>query len=318
MKSIKHLLLLASVILSACSHNSSGLSEAKMEETGTTEHVTTRIVQEDIAYPINNMHVVGDRVLCVTDVESPVYIAYDAKHYGKVKEFGTIGHGHNEWQWPDIVERGDKDYDIFDNGKKRIQRYHNDTLVSEMPWDEMVAVNDMHRINDRYSGYSYLTPGKATLYIYDADTYECTDKYVISDEKHADKSSYILCEWDGDANHIVMAHIFKKELYVMELDRDGKVAQGVKYVGDYDFNPEKHVYYSTVSVSNGRIYLLSQQHIDLEKMSGYSEIDIFDISGRHIRRLELDVMAACMCVVDDVIWLLDTDNNIRIYQGATK
>lgn len=318
MKSIKLLLLLASVILYACSHNTSGVSEAKLEETGPTEHVTTRIVQADLAYPIRNMHVIGDRVICKTDVESPVFIAYDTTHYGKVEEFGTLGHGHNEWQWPHIVERADNGYDIFDNGKKKIQRFHNDTLVSETTWEDMVAVNEPHRINERYSGYSYIRPGKSTLRIYDADTYECTDEYVISDEKHADESSYIVCVWDGDAGHIAIAHMCKKEFYVLELGRDGKVAHSVKYVGDYDFNPKEHLYYTNVSVSNGRIYLVSQEHVDLEKMSGYSEIDIFDTSGKHIRKLVLDVMASYMCVAGDDIWLLDTDNNLRIYQGATK
>lgn len=98
-----------------------------------------------------------------------------------------------------------------------------------------------------------------------------------------------------------------------------EAAHSVKYVGDYDFNPKEHLYYTNVSVSNGRIYLVSQEHVDLEKMSGYSEIDIFDTSGKHIRKLVLDVMASYMCVAgDDIAWLLDTDNNLRIYQGATK
>lgn len=316
MKSIKWVLLLACITLSGCTHYTTTMSESKIEETNCKEQIASRIIHADLNYEITDMIVAGDMIVCQTERMSPVFVCYSASEFGKLKEFGSIGRGHNEWIKPHLVARTDNGYDIFDNGKNKILRYNSDTLVSEIKYNEMVAVNYPRMINERYIGFSWIEPNKTALAIYDADTYKCMDEYVFEDETQGGNAINLDFVWAGEENNIVIGHLYKKEFYVLEINHHGKISRVKRYQGDYEFNPEEHVYYSDVSLSNGHVYLLCQQHVNLGNGEGHSEIDVFNTSGEHIKKMDLDVVAQHMCVHDDVIWLLDIDNNLRVCENA--
>lgn len=316
MRNIKHTLLLGCIILSGCTHDTTTTSEFPIEEIGNTEPTATRIVHESLAFSITDMFVMDSMVVCKTGKESPVYICYDVIDGEKVKNLGTIGRAQNEWIKPQMVARFDNGYDIFDNGKAMILSYNNDTLISRKKYQEMVAVNRPRIINEKYSGYSYIQPNKTALVVYNANTYERVDEYAFEDEQQGGNSINWDFSWSGERKNIVIAHLYKKEFYVLELNDNGRLSQCKKFVGEYTFNPQKHVYYSDVNISNGFIYLLNQQNVNLENIDGYSEIDIFDINGKCIKKLQLDTIAQRMCVADDVVWLLDIDNNLRVCRNT--
>lgn len=318
MKIVKQIILSGCILLSGCAYDKGNTSESVIQETSAEEQVTSQIVHDDLAYGIKDMIVMDSTIVCQTESESPVYICYNTADFAKTKEFGKIGRGHNEWIKPHLVARANNDYDIFDNGKNRILRYSNDSLVGEVEYKTMVAVNDPHIINKKYSGYTYLEPNKTALVIYDADTYKQMDEFAFEDKEQKGNSINWDFVWDGKENFIVIAHLYKKEFYVIEMNHMGKISQCIRYIGDYAFDPEKHMYYSDVNISNGLIYLLSQQHVNLETGNGYSEIDIFDKSGKHIKKMILDVVAQHMCVTDNSVWLLDIDNNISVVTETNK
>lgn len=317
MKHIKHILLLGCIILSGCTHDTTTTSDSKIKETGGKEQITSRIIHANLTYAVTDMIAASDMIICQTERMSPVFVCYSASEFGKRKELGSIGRGHDEWIKPHLVTRADGGYDIFDNGKNKILRYsNNDTLVGEIKYNEMVAVNNPRMINERYSGFSWIEPNKTALAIYDADTYKCMDEYVFEDETQGGNAINWDFVWDGEENNIVIGHLYKKEFYVLEINHHGKILRVGRYKGDYEFNPEEHVYYSDVSLSNGYVYMLCQQHVNLENGDGYSEIDVFNTSGEHIKKMELDVVAQRMCAYDDVIWLLDIDNNLRVCKNT--
>lgn len=318
MKTIKQFILSGCILLTGCASDKSNVSESIIKETGNEERVTAQIVHDNLPYGIKDMIAVDSLIVCHTESESPVYICYNASDFEKKKEFGTIGRGYNEWIKPHLVARTNNGYDIFDNGKNSILRYSNDSLVSEVAYKKMVAVNNPHIINKKYSGYTYLEPNKTALVIYDADTYELTDEFAFEDKEQKGNAINWDFIWDGKENCIVIGHLYKKEFYVIEMNHMGKISQCIRYIGDYAFDPEKHMYYSDVNISNGLIYLLSQQHVNLETGNGYSEIDIFDKSGKHIKKMILDVVAQHMCVTDNSVWLLDIDNNISVVTETNK
>lgn len=315
MKNIILILLLMCIMLSGCTHDTGKMSESVIEDTNNKEQITSRIVYEDLSYGITDMIVADSMIVCKTEKESPVYVCFDASDFGKVKEFGIIGRGHGEWVKPHFVSRADNGYDIFDNGKNRILQYRNDTLAGEIKYKKMIAVNQPRTINESYGGYSCIEPNKTALVIYNSDTYEEVDEYVFGEETQKGTSDDLDFVWDGEGNCVVIGHLYKKEFYVMEIDNGGKILRGTRYIGDYEFNPEKHVYYSDVSISNGLVYMLCQQHIDLENAEGFSEIDVFSTSGSHIKKMVLDVVAQRMCVTSDYIGLLDINNNLRVYEN---
>ncbi|MDE6159827.1 MAG: hypothetical protein K2F69_07095 [Bacteroidaceae bacterium] len=312
MKHIKYILILGSAMLFGCAHNTKKVSETTIQETDTQEQTTTQVIHKDMPFGIEDMVAVGNMVVCKKEANSHVFVCFNTSNFTKMKEFGTIGRSHDEWIQPHIVARENNGYDIFDNGKNKILRYDNDTLVSETEYKNTVAVNNPHMINKMYGGYSYIEPNKIALVLYDSETYERTDEYAFEDEEKKGNAIDWDFMWDGEDSHIVIAHLYKKEFNVVEINEDGKFLQSSRYSGDYTFNPEKHVYYSDVNISNGFIYLLNQQYVNLEDIDGYSEIDIFDINGKCIKKLQLDTIAQRMCVAGDNIWLLDIENNLRV------
>lgn len=316
MKIIKYILLLGCIVLSGCARETSTRSESKIEEIGYTEPTATRIVHENLAFSITDMFVMDSMVVCKTEKESPVYICYDVLDGKKVKNLGTIGRAQNEWIKPQMVARSDNGYDIFDNGKAMILSYNNDTLISRKKYQEMIAVNRPRIINEKYSGYSYIQPNKTALVIYNANSYERVDEYAFEDEQQGGNSINWDFSWSGERKNIVIAHLYKKEFYILELNDNGRFSQCKKFVGEYTFNRKEHAYYSDAIISEGLIYLLNQQHVNLVKEDGNSEIDIFDTAGKHIKKLQLDVVARYMCVVGDVIWLLDIGNNLRVCKNT--
>lgn len=283
-----------------------------IEENGNTESIATQIVHENLAFSIIDMFVMDSMVVCKTENESPVFMCYDVIDGENKKNLGTIGRAQNEWIKPQMVARTDKGYDIFDNGKAMILSYNNDTLISKRNYQEMIAVNRPRMINETYSGYSYIQPNKTALVIYDAETYKQMDEYAFEDDTQEGHSINWDFSWSGEMKNIVIAHLYKKEFYVLNLNDNGTISQCKKFVGEYVFNRKEHAYYSDAIISDGLIYLLNQQHVKMNNEDGNSEIDIFDMAGKHIKKLQLDIVARYMCVVGDNIWLLDIDNNMRV------
>lgn len=259
------------------------------------------------------MAVVDNMVVCKTEQESPVYVGFDTKNFKQVKEFGTIGHGSKEWVSPCLVANATGGYDIIDNGKKKIFHYQGDSLINESEYKMELPVNYPRMFNEKYNGYYCLSPKGTTFVTYNSATYENVDEFVVENETQGDNPINWELSWGGDGNCMVIAHLYKKEFYVMELDETGRFSRNIKYTGaDYTFNPDKIAYYSDVCVSDKHIYLLNQEHVNLETLEGNSEIDVLDTSGKHIKKMELDIVAARICVAGDYIWLLDPENNLRV------
>ena len=81
---------------------------------------------------------------------------------------------------------------------------------------------------------------------------------------------------------------------------------------------EREAYYSDV-VCGDFIYLLSQREIDLSGMSGTSQIEVYDYSGKPVKLIKLDIMAVRMLYDKHngrFVFLSPSDNDLHVLDYA--
>lgn len=312
MKNIHLILLLIASMACGCGNDKKDVSDAVLENAVVEEQVASKILDDNVDFSIQEMAKMGKFLICMVGTSAPAYIRYDVCNFTKAKAFGTIGRGHGEWIKPHLIPTSSDSYEIWDNGRNRIFQYRNDTLVGDVELKTKLPANNPMLINREYGGFSCIEQDKISLVVYDAKTYRSTDRYCFEDEKQKGNAIYQDFVWNGEGNTIILAHLYKKEFHIMDLDCNGVISHCVKYACDYEFNPEEHVYYSDARIHNGLIYLLCQQNVNPETGDGYSEIDIYDTTGKSVKKIVLDVVAPLFEVFDDNVWLADIDGNIRI------
>lgn len=245
---------------------------------------------------------VSDKIICKTSNKNRYYTVYSTNNYKFLSSFGKKGHGNLEWVSPQLIEKDDTTYIVFDNGTKKIYNVVRETISFSRVSSINEPINDPKTITYPIAAYVSLSPNEQNLKIVNIENDIVIDKISFVDEKGQGQSSLYDFAWDAMNDKIVIAHLHTNRFIICTIDKDGRIIQTDSYETTSDFSKDKLYYFGVQCGKN--IFLLSQKHVDTENAEGYSEIEVCDYDGNCIYKIKLDYIADKM--------LLDSPNN-RIF-----
>ena len=280
--------LLLTMLLASCNNSSkpSVSYNSKSETLETRDVVVDSLPWDEV---VEGWVLMGNKIICKTPNRDNIYSVYDADSISKLYSFGKEGHGSLEWVAPHLFVQNDSVALVFDNGTKSISIVKNDVISVNNRTPIKDAVNDLKTVNYPIVGYVSLTPDRQELKIVNIENDSIVDRVAFEDKEGKGNSSLFDFAWNVHSNKIVLAHLHSNTFVIYTVDENGRIAQ-TDYFGEKEKFSEESFYYTDVQCGDD-IYLLSQKNIDVENMSGNSEIEVYDYEGKGKYKIVLNFIA---------------------------
>lgn len=236
-----------------------------------------------------NWQLTSNEIICRTLEKDSLYKLYTANNVKLVSSFGKKGHGSSEWVAPHLLVKNDSSFVVFDNGTKKLYNVVHDTISYLGISAINEPINDTKAINYPIIGYVSILPNEQSLKIVNIEQDEIIDRISFVDEKEQGNSSLYDFTWNVVGDKIVIAHLYADRFSVSRINEKGRLLRTDIYETTSGYSKDK-LNYSDVQCGH-YIYLLSQKNIDVNKMEGYSEIDVYDYDGNHQYKIKLAYIA---------------------------
>ena len=238
---------------------------------------------------IDGWMISGSKLICKTPHQERIYSVYSLGNLQRIGAFGRKGHGNLEWVAPHLFAQNDSVWMVIDNGDRSVYDIKKGliSLVSKLSINE--PVNDIKTISYPIVGYVSLTPEKQSLKIFDVEQDTLIDEIAFTDQTGKGQSSIYDFVWNVKDARIILGHLYSDTFIICSIDKTGKILRSDYYETDGKYSGGK-CFYTDVQCGD-YIYLLSQRNVDIEKMTGHSEIEVYGYDGKGKRKIILDFIA---------------------------
>lgn len=246
-----------------------------------------------------------------------LYYVLSEKTHALQKAFGKSGSAGNEWIAPVLAlsDEPGKMY-VIDNGKHKLYTLSHFSVTKDTE-SPVKGLANSPQVNAGYLYHTDLTPNKISLIVRSLSTGEVADSISFIDPKNKGMAMMDDFVYGVGNGTLVIAHAIKDRFEIYSMSSAGKSSLLYTVQGQGKTDDKEYAYYSSVAFSGEYIYLLSQRHVSLSKMSGYSSIEVYTAEGKAVRNIKLDMIAGQMAVSADgkTAWLLSaTDGSLRRLQ----
>lgn len=291
-------LLLGLLCLLACQRNANKQIDmaSKSEEFAEVVNASLDSVEIPILASVSGMTLV-DSTLYLTANGSPYAIySVDASTMQCVDSLFAIGEGTGEYMRAQFTRMGDGRYFITDNNRMRWHLAGRDTIYESGNLTRDV-VNDLKEVDFPVMGYVDLKPDGIWLRLRDFRSGENVDSLSVPNYTARGESVNDGFVWDVDSStgDFVLAFIDHNRLITGKMSSES-IDEVKAFEGT---SAEGKMYYTDVRIANGKIYALSQKDVDIESISGNSAVEIYNLDGNPVKRIELPAIAQFMCVGSD-------------------
>lgn len=288
----------AALGLCACQHNIERHIDTVPKSEEFAEVVSARL--DSVEIPI--LASVGgislyDSVLNLTANNAP-YAIYllDASTMQCIDSLFAIGEGPGEYTHTQFTRIGDRRFFITDNNRMRWHLASRDTIYESGDLTREV-VNDLKEVDFPVMGYVDLKPDGIWLRLRDFRSGENVDSLSVPNYTTRGESVNDGFVWDIDSStgDFVLAFIDHNRLITGKMSSES-IDEVKAFEGT---SAEGKMYYTDVRIANGKIYALSQKDVDIESISGNSAVEIYNLDGNPVKRIDLPAIAQFMCVGSD-------------------
>lgn len=257
-------------------------------------------------------------LVCKNSSGNPYYYVINVNDFSVIGAFGHRGHGQNEWIGPRLVQKGEGGFCVLDNGRRAVYEVEKpDTTYSIHKLKDLtleLPLNNVKSIAYPICAYCTNIPNALVWNVGNIETLSVSDSISFVDENNEGKSIRYDFSYDVNQGYVVFAGLYIDRFMVARLDESNRLSHKLMFVGNGEEDMERKAYYTDV-VCGDFIYLLSQRKMDLPNMSGTSQIEVYDYSGKPIKVINLDIVATNM-VYDKhnkrFVFLSPSDNDLHV------
>lgn len=274
---------------------------------------TVRVHKIDYTLNADSWFLMGDNIICHTDSPDSIYLVIDKDTFQKKYFFGHRGHGKNEWVSPHSLAKDSYELFVFDNGDKKMYSVMDGRIEYLRGTNINDAINDARTINYPIVGYVSATPNVQYLKLVNFENGVLVDSISFVDTSNKGNSSLYDFVWNSYRDKIVIAHQHSDRFIVNTIDNKCNIIETTIHKTNDDFSMDR-ITYSDISCGK-YIYLLSQKKVNVNDVTGFSEIEIYDYDGTCVKKIVTDIIADKLLLDEQNNRLLLTsveDNSINI------
>ena len=288
------LLLSSFLLFTSCTREKA----AEIDNTITTlkaEKCAEQKIELDSQWGIESLVGVKDGdLICQSTNENHIFYILSGDQYILKNTFGVKGNATNEWIAPHLLLAKQKGLCyVLDNGSRKVHTLKDYTIVTKVE-SPIKGIANQPKLYGDFICYTDDTPNKLVLRLNRFKANEPIDSVVFED---AEKKGLAYLEefvYDMDENIVVIAHSIQDRFEIYNLSSKQKFIPSVIVKGQGKTDENEFAYYSSAAIYQGKIYLLSQRHVSLSKMNGYSSIEVYDFKGKVIKNIALNFIASQM------------------------
>ena len=230
-----------------------------------------------------------DEILCLTDKDKYTLSIISIDSLKPLNSFGKRGHGPEEMLRPHVMASCNGDFSVLDNGNRRIYRIKDMQLTKGKDISSSEAFNLPKIFRDSLVAYQEATPDVLRLKIYNPATGAAQTLMSFPETEDADNSDMFDFVFNTHENFIVTSNIYADMFTIMEIGKDLKPVKVTTISGNSRFNLSRIIYSDIIC--DDMIYLLCQENVDVNDYSGYSTIEIYEYSGKPVKKINMDIIA---------------------------
>lgn len=307
MKSIGYkIICICSLICSACTestHNYNYIVEKNDHSFPIEELRETGSTDKEYSFQIEEWTILNEKLYCNTSLSDRLFYSISLNDYQVLDSFGIKGHGRNEFVAPHLFKIDDSKLGIYDNGKKENYIFSGNRIRKSESWNLDLAVNDLKTIKYPMVAYVLYEPDIIRFQIINAENNEICDSIIYKDDGNQGKSIQYDFVWDSYKSYIVLAHRYSDVIKICRINDSGIITD-IKALDNGEGGSSEKIY--NTSVACGKyIYVLNQSNVNVDTQDGFSTVELYDYTGKHIKKLCLDIIADRM--------LLDTKHNKLLF-----
>ena len=293
-KNLVFLLLSSLLVLASCTKEKA----AEIANTITslkTEKCAEQKIELDPQWGIESLAGVKDSdLICKSTSEDHIFYVLSGDRYTLKKTFGVKGNAANEWIAPHLLFAKQKGLCyVLDNGSRKIHTLKDYQMTSKAE-SPIKGIANLPKLYGDFICYTDETPNKLILRLNNFKTNEPIDSIAFEDNKKKGLAYLEGFVYDMDENVVVIAHCIQDRFEICNLSSKQKLIPSVIVKGSGETDENEYTYYSSAVVYQGKIYLLSQRHVSLSKMNGYSSVEVYDFKGKAIKNIALNFIASQM------------------------
>lgn len=261
-------------------------------------------------------------LFCKNSSGNPYYYVINVNDFSVTGAFGHRGHGQNEWIGPRLLRKDDGGFCVLDNGRRAVYEVEkSDTVYSIHKLRDLslqLPLNNVKSIAYPICAYCTNTPNALVWNVGNIETLSVLDSISFVDQNNEGKAIRYEFSYDVNQGNAVLAGLYIDRFMVARLDESNRLSHKLMFVGNGEEDMEHKAYYTDV-VCGDFIYLLSQREIDLSGMSGTSQIEVYDYSGKPVKLIKLDIMAVRMLYDKHngrFVFLSPSDNDLHVLDYA--
>lgn len=215
--------------------------------------------------------------------KSPIYNVYDEK--GKtIGSFGIVGHGNNEFIMPNLFGGTNDTVFVIDNGSKCVYSIYDSNIIYKKPIKIGQNVNRLKTIRWPYIGYYYYAQDQIVWNLYNLNNSKIVESLPFKGE-----TPYLeTFVWDSNDTYIVFAYKYYNKMRICTTSSKKEILNELILYSETQQPQEDHCFYSDIICDNNYFFVLSQEDIKADNLSGVSKVLIYDYEGNPLRELRLD------------------------------
>lgn len=262
------------------------LCEEKSSDFFQKYSIQTRSISTDAILSIDEWLLDDTLVVCATHKNEYCFYRLHVDSFHLIDSLGKRGNGPDEFVFPQISSHSSGVYYVIDNGRNKSYFMNKDNITPIRTKKQNGLIAAPRLINYPIVGHVENMQSKKVWKKQNILTGEILDSLCIESAMSED------LYWSCFGDKVVIGFLNQNQFAVGTQENEEMMCWTL-FAG---YTQKNKLYYSDVVCGENCFYLLSQQQVDMRGGSGYSTIEVYDMKGRPLVCIDLDIVARRMLI----------------------